>query len=119
MSVAAALAIVVFFSLLLPATLALDRREDRARPLYDDALEVAVYQWSLIDDGGRPVPLTLADGADDARTGIRLDDHTEHLQVTVDDSGYCIEARNTFGDETGVLCFEGKKRPRSVLDDRS
>ena len=117
---AAALTTVVFFALLLPGTLALDGHADRARPLYDDVLAAAQYEWAQIQDTGRPVPLTLGAGSEDAGPGgIELDDDTEHLQVTVAGTGYCIEARNTFGDETGELCFEGRKEPKTIFDDRT
>lgn len=115
----AAVATVVFFSLLLPVTSALDRRTDRARPLYDDVLAVAQYEWEQIEETGRPVALTL-DGRDltGGATGLRLDSHTEWVRVTVEGRGYCIEARNTFEDETGALCFEGRESPKTLFEDR-
>jgi len=113
----AGLVTVVFFALLMPATTTLDRRTDRARPLYDDVVAVAQYEWDQIRKAGEPVPLTLEAGGEGVGPG--LDESTEHVYVTVDGTGYCIEARNTFGDETGALCFEGRERPTSVLDDRA
>ncbi|GEP33397.1 hypothetical protein NSZ01_11650 [Nocardioides szechwanensis] len=116
----AGVATVVFFSLLLPATTALDRRTDRARPLYDDVLAVAQYEWEQIKETGRPAALTLAGGdRTGGETGLTLDSHTETVRVTVEGGGYCIEARNTFGDETGVLCFEGREPPTTLFEDRS
>lgn len=122
LAVIAGLVTVLFFALLLPVTRVLDRRTDQARPLYDDVLAVAQYEWQQIEDTGQPVPLTLTPGAPDLQTtGLSLDPDTEHVHVTTDGAagkGYCIEARNSLGDETTTLCFAGTKKPLSVLDDR-
>lgn len=115
----AAVATVMLFSVLVPVTTALDRRTDRARPLYDDVLAVAQYEWEQILETGRPVALTLAGGdRTGGPTGPTLDSRTETVRVTVEGGGYCVEARNTFGDETGALCFEGRERPTSIFEDR-
>ena len=120
MAAFAGLTTLVLFAVLVPVTTVLDRRADRARPLYDDVLAIAQYEYEQVQEAGRPVALSLeAGGEDAATTGISLDEDTEYLRVTVDGTGYCIEAGNTFGDETGVLCFTGRDRPASVLDQRT
>jgi hypothetical protein len=120
MAAFAGLTTLVLFAVLVPVTTVLDRRADRARPLYDDVLAIAQYEYEQVQEAGRPVALSLeAGGEDAATTGISLDEDTEYLGVTVDGTGYCIEAGNTFGDETGVLCFTGREKPASVLDERT
>ena len=97
----------------LPFAMVLDFRIDRQRPMYADVQTMAELQYRHIQVHGRGVPAVLRDGQ-----SVTLAD-TDFapsagvvLSVEMTDGGYCIRARNQYGDHTAVRCEDGETDPR-------
>lgn len=103
------LAAVVLVGGMVAGMLALDRREDRERPMYHDVLLVAGLQHDLLK-GGRPgVELSVDDGSDPVPVGTEMFTPLPGVEIVVErrNDSYCVQGRNQYGDETRWICVDG------------
>ena len=103
---------VLAFAIAVPVAIVLDRTIDRARPMYDDILEMSQLQYDHARRGKPPVALVVGPGGH-ARVG--RDKFTPHdgvtIEVRVDGREYCVRGTTTDGDASEWECGDGTTPP--------
>lgn len=104
-----ALAAVVIAGGLVAGTVALDRREDRDRPLYHDVILMAGLQYDLLESGQEGLELSANDGSDPVVVGDVPFKPLPGVEIVVEQRGesYCVKGINQYGDETRWVCVDG------------
>ncbi len=87
---------------------ALDRREDRERPMYRDVITMAGLQYDLLVSGQEGVEISV-DSEAPVLVGTEPFQPSEGVTIVVErqDDSICVRGSNEDGDETDWHCVDG------------
>lgn len=94
---------------LVAGVVALDWREDRARPLYRDVITMEGLQYDLLRAGQEGVEVSVDSSSDPVAIGDALFLPSSGVTIVVEhrDDAYCVQGTNQYGDETLWKCVDG------------